>query len=344
MHRVQELKRTEGRISRLLQQQERLRPLPQPYYTFKTGAWVAVEPYAFPKPADDEPSIKDVYVLTWCVDGEEDLAAVQMQAVLQELERTVAFLPDNAAVIIHLQELEQTAQEWVEAVSRDDQNLSDVLQADWVRKRFNVTEVDTERWDVHFLLRGSVTLIDRRLAVESVNRLPLVKGSNAPEVILVSVHLDVEDGNGGEVMTFANVMLEYYVQLQHEAQWIVLKNQLRGEDDNGRKKGRASAVAIVAGVCGMPENKGEDIPLTNKFKDAYIEMGNEKGAAEGITWPREGCRVDKQAYFGNVRAKELKRMGLNLLREGSRWEYLLPQHGLRVHYELESGMKVVKAE
>ncbi|OAL44038.1 hypothetical protein IQ07DRAFT_605216 [Pyrenochaeta sp. DS3sAY3a] len=344
MHRVQELKRTGGRISRLLEYQERLRPLPQPYYTFSAGSWVAVEPAAFPEPAYLEPTIKDVYVLTWCVDGEEDLAAVQMAAVLAELERTVAFLPDSAAVVIHLQELEQTAQEWVEGTSRDDQNLSDVLQAEWVRKRFNVTDVDTERWDMHFLLRGSVTLIDRRLAVESVSRLPLVKGSNATEVILVSVQVDIEDGLGSEVMTFANVVLEQQLELQHEAHWTILQNQLRGEDMDGRSTHMGSAAAIVAGVCGMTEDRGYEFPYQNLFKDVYIKLGKERGAKEGITWPREGCRMDKQAYFGDLKATELKRMGVNLLRDGSDWEPLLPQYGLSVHYELEGGIYVAKEE
>lgn len=317
----------------------------QEYYTFKEGAWTLVEPDAFPQPAHDAPSIKTVYVITWCLDCEDDIASEQMTGMLGELKAAVASVPEDAAIVIHLQELDQAAAQasW-RGQPEPVQNLRDILKEDWVRQRFNVTDVDTSSWDSMYLLRGSLTLFDRRLAVKSVLRIILIPGSHATDVILVSVHLDGDEGTAGEVLTFANVVLEQHLTLQHDGHWMILKNQLRGKDVKGKGKVGESAVAIVAGVCGLSDDEGVEIPLRNKFKDVYLELGHEQGAEEGITWQEARCRLDKQAYFGGAIPRDIKRLGCDLREEKLHRVPLLRQCGLLVPYELERGIKVVKTE
>lgn len=293
--------------AKLTQKQlEEYTPKSQPYYIFSGSKWQRVRPPAAAataqeeappppvpgadeKPGTDEkaPGITNLRILTWNIDFMAPFPQARMSSALAYLQTLVDGIPTSTAVVICLQELRQDMPISLDRLDRtfDPQVADDLRQiaaAPWVQERFAVSDLAADHWRCGY---NCVTLVDRRLGVVGVSRLPFVSEYRR-EALLVDIAVVAPPPSGGggggrpgSVLRVCNVHLDSMAGKppMRPIQWKGCAKYLqRGSD--------GVAGGILAGDC----NANQDYDLTlaeeNGFRDAYLEMGGKDGDPEGHTW------------------------------------------------------------
>ncbi|KAF2119349.1 Endonuclease/exonuclease/phosphatase [Lophiotrema nucula] len=307
-------------------------PRPQGYWYYGSSSWVDVKPSASePVPpltrltSSLYPEV--VRLISWNIDILVPFVEERMAAALQYLEELVALTEEGTPVVVFLQEMGQS-------------DLRQIRDASWVQERFFITELDERNWLSP--LYGTTTLVDRRLRIESVWRVPWVS-----EFDRDGLFVDIGFDGSEKVLRLCNTHLESLVAdpparpLQLEAAGKILQEE-------------SVAAALLAGDLNAIQPFDRTLHSENGLKDTYLELGGEEDSDDGYTWGQQvpqwmrdkfGCsRMDKILFRGSVLPKQFERIGINVkvaeekrqeVRDAGEQEWVTDHYGVMGDFTLD---------
>ncbi|KAL1956879.1 hypothetical protein VTO42DRAFT_6727 [Malbranchea cinnamomea] len=319
---------------------EYYQPRQQPWFQFDgDGHWqeaASESAAAEDESADwDSEPVQKVRVLTWNIDAMIPFDRPRMAAALKHLESMVSsppapFTADTPAIIL-LQEMRES-------------DLDMIQETPWIQKGFTITDVDSEHWPTSY---GTTMLIDRRLTVANVFRVPWVSRFGR-DGLFVDIHVPVADDRSRRLLRVCNTHLESLPSDQpiRPKQVAAAAEHLHAPEVHG---------AVLAGDMNAIQPSDRHIAAENKFKDAYLELGGVEDADEGFTWGyqcaewmrlRFGCsRMDKVFYSGGFAARQLTRIGVDVRVEEEDVVRQMQQEGLggwvTDHYGLMAELEIL---
>lgn len=362
---VQNAMETDPVVTRLTRKQlEEYAPKPQPYHTFINSRWQLMHPKDNGRASKNGAAsdITHLRVITWNVDFMAPQAQARMASAMAHLHTLVQELPPTTAAVIMLQEMMQDDPLDFDDLGRetgpDEANdLGQIASARWVQEGFHVTDLTTDFWRCNY---NGVTLIDRRLSIEKVARLPFVSEYNR-EALLVDVGLATptdkaqEQDDKPQVLRLCNVHLDSMAGKPplRPIQWKACARYL--QDRSG-----GVVAGILAGDCNANQKYDITLPHENGFKDVYIELGGEEGDPDGNTWGPQSRqtrfphrRMDKVCFCGQdgrnteqgpLRLKNLQKVGVGVkvedeaaakeLEEEGYGGFVTDHYGLMVEFEV----------
>lgn len=283
-------------------------PRPQEYFCApQDGSWTSTPSTkkGYKPPPSQPLNPKLVRLISWNIDVLVPHGDHRMRAALQHLEQLVTSSPPETAIIIFLQEMTPS-------------DLSQICSAPWIASRFSITDDDHQNWLSP--LYGTTALIDRRLAMESVFRVPWVSKFDRDglfiDIALTNPQAPAHDDRSGDkVLRLCNVHLESLV-----ADPPVRPIQISSASTYLHKP--EVAAALLAGDLNAIQSFDRTLHTDNGLKDAYLDLGGEEDSEEGYTWGQQvpgwmkekfGCsRMDKILSRGSVEARRFKRVGMGV--------------------------------
>lgn len=259
-----------------------------------------------------------------------------MSAALIHLSSLVSSVPAEQPVVIFLQEM----------------GLSDLAQiqaAPWIRERFYITDISSDNWGSDFY--GTTTLVDRRLNIVNVFRVPFESNFQRD-----GFFVDVALSGSPKVLRLCNVHLESLVANPPiRPKQMALASKYLHEDN--------AYASILAGDCNSIQSFDRTIHSDNGLKDAYLELGGKEDSEEGYTWgyqvPEEQfkkfgpSRMDRVMYCGNTKVKTLERIGVGVKVEDEQTrkemvaaglvEFVTDHYGLMAEMDIEGAKLTVSA-
>jgi tyrosyl-DNA phosphodiesterase 2 len=244
---------------------------------------------------------KAIRLISWNIDVLIGFAEQRMRAALRYMHEVVTSTPAETAVVVCLQEMGQS-------------DLRQIREAEWVKQRFNITEFDNRNWLGP--LYGTTILVDRRLTIKNVFRVPWVSKFDRDGLFLDIALIDTQSSGGnGKVLRLCNTHLESLV-----ADPPVRPLQLAAASKILKENGVASA--LIAGDFNAIQPFDRTLHRENDLKDAYLELGGQEDSDEGFTWGYQvpqwmrdtfGCsRMDKILLRGDVQPKSFERIGMGV--------------------------------
>ena len=338
---------SKGMQERLLDKQLSFTIRRQHLYTFdnSTHTWNVLTDGTDPDISTSD--LSSLVVLSWNIDFMAPEPRARMASALNHLEHLISEIPSSSAVVILLQEMMEDARQHSLDSATD---LSQIAQAPWVQSSFNVTDLDGSRWNARY---GQVTLIDRRLKIKEVSRLPFVSEFQR-DALLVDIHLKPLLHDGDEidrVMRICNVHLDSMAGSMRPIQWKGIAQHLQDPSAN-------LVASILAGDCNSNRPRDWTEPQNNGFKDSYLELGGTEDDETGSTWGFQSRgwerwgrkRMDKQVYWGETRVRTLQRIGVGVevedivargaLESQEELTYVTDHYGLMGVYDVEYGFEV----
>ncbi|KAJ4288065.1 hypothetical protein N0V90_012082 [Kalmusia sp. IMI 367209] len=328
----------------LLKNQLSFVPLPQPFYTFHNKTWTSSTQHTI-TPDPSPTTLSSLALITWNIDFMAPEPQARMASALNHLERLISAIPSSSAVVIFLQEMMET-----QLFPKDAKDLTQIAKAAWVRARFNVTDLESAHWSSQY---GQVTLVDRRLSIQSVTRLHLVSEFER-DALFVDVRL-----NGSEaeqrLLRLCNVHLDSMTGSLRPVQWKGLALHLQDTSSG-------VVASVLAGDCNANQPRDLTEPQNNGFKDAYLETGgvedDEAGCTWGfqsIGWERWGrARMDKEVYWGDIEVTGLDRIGVGVriedddarraLEEEETLDFVTDHYGLIGNFHVEGGFQIEREQ
>jgi len=222
-------------------------------------------------------------------------AEPRMAAALQHLSTLVSRTPANQAIVIFLQEMGPS-------------DLAQIQAAAWVQQRFHITDASGAHWGS--ALYGTTTLVDRRLRVAAVFRVPFESMFQRD-----GLFVDVRAAGGPRVLRLANVHLESLVADPplRPAQMKLAARYMCAEE---------VCAALLAGDCNSIQPFDRTIHADNGLEDAYLVLGGKEDSDEGYTWGPQvpeamfkkfgSSRIYRVMFCGKVKAKSLQRIGVGV--------------------------------
>ncbi|KAF2095475.1 hypothetical protein NA57DRAFT_59477 [Rhizodiscina lignyota] len=301
-------------------------PRYQDYYAFQDGEWKKAS-----TTAGTNSSSRTVRVLSWNIDMLIPYGIPRMAAALNYLDSLVSEAPTQPTIIL-LQEMTKT-------------DLTQIQEAAWVRERFYITDVDNKHWISPFY--GTTTLIDRRLNIKQVFRIPFISKFDR-DGFFIDIRLA---GSQDKVVRFCNAHLESLVA-DPPVRPVQLADAAPYLHDTSVHAG------LLAGDCNAIQPFDRTLHSENNLKDAYLELGGKEDSDDGYTWGHQvkkwmrekfgPSRMDKVMYCGSMDAKSLKRIGIDVcveddgIREDMKRE--LEGDWVTDHYGLDAVMELTGAE
>jgi tyrosyl-DNA phosphodiesterase 2 len=259
----------------------------------------------------------------------------RMAAALRYLETLISSPPApfraETPVVVLLQEMCES-------------DIRQILKASWVQDRFAVTDLNHTRWPN--LVYGTTTLVDRRLALSGVFRVPLWSRFGRDALFVdVSVPVDTER----RTVRLCNVHLESLhtdvpvrpVQVAAIAKYLHVEGVHAG---------------LLAGDTNAIQPHDREIAAANNLTDAYLALGGEEDSEEGYTWgyqspawlrEKHGCsRLDKLMLCGGMDVSALTRIGIDVRVEDEADRHEMREQGIGEwvtdHYGLLVGVKLLE--
>ena len=272
-------------------------PWKQPYYTYSNeqNNWIATTTSGQRASSSD---ISTLALYSWNIDFMLPHADSRMRAALRHLQTShIEKQNEQTASVIFLQEC----------------LLSDVrlIASDaWVQRTFAITDLSGENWQSGYY--GTVTLVDRRLAIDSVFRVHFSETRQERD----GHFTDVKLGSQQKTLRLCNAHLESLaldpprrpLQMQLIAQYM-----------------HASGIdgAVVSGDFNAIQDFDRNLHIENKLKDAYLELGGSEDDAEGgHTWGQQAAtvmrdrfgttRMDKAYFCGELTCLSFERFGAGI--------------------------------
>ena len=353
-------------VAKLTQKQlEGYTPKSQPIHSFSGSKWQRGKPPTAKAGLDEveKASISNLRVFTWNIDYMEPFPQARMASALSYLQTLVEATPASTAVIVCLQELRQDIpinfdrlEESFDPQIADD--LRQIASAAWIQEKFLVTDLTADHWRCGY---NSVTLVDKRLSVTSVARMPFVSEFKR-EALLLDVAVTssgalAECGAVGRrsILRLCNVHMDSMAGKPpiRPIQWKACAKYLQ-DGSNG------VVASILAGDCNANQNYDLTQAEENGFKDAYLEMGGKEDDPQGHTWGPQSKsprfphkRMDKVCFWqldgieGDQRLLELEgleKIGVGVKVEDDSIRGKLVEQGsldfVTDHYGLAADFKV----
>jgi tyrosyl-DNA phosphodiesterase 2 len=285
----------------LLKRQLFYAPEPEPLYTFRSPSWQPIQP-THPDPTPS-PLLTNLRLISWNIDFRAAYPRERMSSALSHLEKVVATIPPTSATVIFLQEMMESEGD----DAQDAEDLTLLTNAPWIRDKFHITGIDISRWNAAY---GNVTLVDRRLDVASASRLRFVSeyGRDALWIDIPLLSASMSDEAGGKVLRLCNIHLDSSYGSMRPIQWKALAHHMQDID-------AGVAASIIAGDCNANQPRDAHEPVSNGFKDAYLELGSAEDDESGATWGFQSLdwkrwgrkRLDKQVFWGDVEVSGWRR-------------------------------------
>lgn len=255
-----------------------------------------------------------------------------MAAALRYLDQLTKEAPPGLPTILFLQEMTQNDLELIQA-------------APWVQAQYSLTDIDTSNWQSDWY--GTTTLIDRRLAVQSVYRV-FYRTNMQRDGLFVDLTLAASGTEGQETtIRLCNTHLESLIADPplRPAQIELVAKHLQDP---------AVHAGLVAGDFNAIEPFDRRLHIDNGLQDAYLELDGQEDSDEGYTWGQQvhamsrarfGCsRMDKVCFCGGMRVESLERIGVDVKVEESKrarmrsWgalEFVTDHYGLMADFTIE---------
>lgn len=271
-------------------------PRMQDYYSSRNGTWQSVFATENRVTTSGTPiNDKLIRLISWNIDVLVGFAEERMKAALQYLEKLVSSAPADVPVVVHLQEMGQS-------------DLTHIRESTWIKQRFNITDIDNKHWLSP--LYGTTTLIDSRLEIKSVFRVPWTSKFDR-DGLFVDIALD----ESGKVLRLCNTHLESLV-----ADPPVRPLQIAAAAPYLQKP--EVACALLAGDLNAIQPFDRTLHFDNGLKDTYLELDGKEDSDEGYTWGQQapqwmrekfGCsRMDKILFRGDIHPKKFERIGMGV--------------------------------
>ncbi|KAF2707849.1 hypothetical protein K504DRAFT_458334 [Pleomassaria siparia CBS 279.74] len=308
---------------------------PQSYWTHDRTKWSEILDAPASLPASSgagSMNASTIRLISWNIDILVPFVEERMSAALLHLKDIVTSTPSETPIVVFLQEMGQS-------------DLQQIRESAWIQQRFYITEFDHHNWPSP--LYGTQMLVDRRLRIENVFRLPFVSKFDRDGLF---VDIGLSGNNSDKVLRLCNVHLESLVadppvrpmQLQTAANHLK-DNQVAG--------------ALLAGDLNAIQPFDRTLHLENHLKDAFLELGGVEDSDDGYTWgyqsgqaAREkfGCtRMDKILFRGDLTATKFERIGIAVMvaedkreeiKKVGRLEWVTDHYGVMGDFELEDWM------
>lgn len=318
------------------------------YYATSEGPWMSSSSV---KRGQVSPTLQPlnprlIRLISWNIDVLVPHGEHRMRAALKYLEQLITSSPPDIALVIFLQEMSPF-------------DLSQIRSAAWTASRFHLTDYDHQNWLSP--LYGTTALIDRRLPIKSIFRVPwLSKFDRDGLFIDITLSNPTNTGpngdGGGKVLRLCNTHLESLVadppvrpaQLASAATYL---------------KHPEVIAALLAGDLNAIQPFDRTLHSDNGLKDAFLELGGKEDSEEGYTWGQQapawmrerfGCsRMDKVLLRGEVEARAFERIGMGVkVEEEVRAEvekdieggWVTDHYGVMADFELGEGWEVRATE
>jgi len=348
------------------------KPKPQPFYVYDDAKSTWIEETASDAAASTtsgspstqgEPKGDSFRLLTWNIDclipfGEQRMAAAlaYLETLIGKSTTTSTTTGSNSSsndripAVIFFQEM-----------TPDD--LALIQAAPWIQQHFYLTERDNTNWGTPYY--GTVTLVDRKLSIAEVFRIPFVtrfgRDGFYVSIRLASSNSDGEDGGGdgggsgalpssssGFVLQLCNAHLESLI-----ADPPIRPLQL----EDAAKQLHAVRAGLVAGDLNAIQPFDRTIAEENNLKDVYLELGGKEDSDEGYTWGIQvpewlrkkfgPSRMDKVLYCGALQAVRIERIGVGVTVTDEEVKKEMREKGIGEwvtdHYGLMAEMRLVGA-
>ncbi|KAF2249818.1 hypothetical protein BU26DRAFT_290322 [Trematosphaeria pertusa] len=302
-------------------------PRPQTYWYYNGSSWISSSSSSssiLPAPAASPLSPKALRLMSWNIDILVDFAEERMSAALSYLSDLVSSTPASIPVLIYLQEMGTS-------------DLRQIREAPWVQQRFYITDFDQTNW--LFDLCGTTMLIDRRLKVSNVFRVPWYSALDR-DGLFVDIPLSSNSSAEAKVLRLCNTHLESLV-----ADPPIRPVQMESAGKYLREP--QVAAALLAGDLNAIQPFDRTLHSENGLLDAYLELGGKEDSDDGYTWgyqvpqalrDRFGCsRMDKIFFRGGLRAEKFERIGMGVkaaeehrisMRDTGQEEYVTDHYGV----------------
>ena len=308
---------------------EHYRSRRQSPYSYNGTSWVEINTAQASAPSM-KLNTSTIRLISWNIDILTAGAEIRMEAALSYLETLVLHSPPSTPIIIFLQEMGRS-------------DLQQIRRAKWIQSGFYITHIYEDYWLDP--LYGTATLIDRRLKIGGVFRVPWISKFERDGLF---VDIEVESA-GKEVKVFrlCNTHLESLI-----ADPPVRPLQMEAAGKYLREK--KVAAALLAGDLNAIQPFDRTLHEENGLKDSYLELGGKEESEEGYTWgyqvPQEmrerfGCsRMDKILFRGDVAPISFERIGIDVkvaedqrqaMRDAGEEEWVTDHYGVMGDFQLD---------
>jgi tyrosyl-DNA phosphodiesterase 2 len=316
------------------------RPKHQDYYSASSdGLWKSTSPSQSPavvSPPDISLNPHAIRLISWNIDVLVGFAQERMRAALEYLDVLVSSAPADVPVVVFLQEM-----------GRSDLQL--IRDSSWIKQRFKITELDNRNWLGP--LYGTTTLVDRRLKIKDVFRVPWISKFQR-DGLFVDISLSDPEAEP-RVLRLCNTHLESLVADPpvRPLQVAVASEYLQKPD---------IACALLAGDMNAIQPFDRTLHTENALKDTYLELGGQEDSDDGYTWGQQaphwlrnkfGCsRMDKILFRGDIMPKTFERIGMGVkvaeevreeVERGIEGGWVTDHYGVMADFEFTSGCKLL---
>ncbi|KAF2832505.1 hypothetical protein CC86DRAFT_377663 [Ophiobolus disseminans] len=286
---------------------------------------------------------KAIRLLSWNIDFRVGFGRERMASALHYLGKLVTSTSPEVPIVIFFQEM----------VSSD---LEQIQESDWVKRHFYVTDHDNQNWES--LTYGTTTLVDRRLSIQSVFRVPWHSGMGRDGLFVDLALSNAQQPDvDAKTLRLCNTHLESLaadppirpLQLAAAAQYL----------------NRVVYVpcTLLAGDLNAIQSFDRALPSLNELTDTYLELGGQEDTEEGYTWGPQArkwsreqfgsSRMDKILFSGCLQPKNFSRIGMGLkvaddvLEEVEReveGGFVTDHYGVMGEFELTEGWRFVGSD
>lgn len=307
------------------------------FYPTKDGGWQSTPASQIPSVTYSEPAINPtaVRLISWNIDILVDFGEERMQAALEHLNSLTESTPKNVAVVVFLQEMSVA-------------DLEQIRDSKWINQRFNLTELDARNWLSPYY--GTTALVDRRLTIKNVFRVPLVSIFDRDGLFIdVALSNSQSPSSGDKVLRLCNTHLESLV-----ADPPVRPVQLKAASKYLQEAEVASA--LLAGDLNAIQPFDLTLYSDNGLRDTFLELGGADGTEEGYTWGQQvpqwmkekfgSSRMDKILLNGDIQPKNFERIGVDVrvaeehrakMKEAGQDDWVTDHYGVMGDFELTGG-------
>ncbi|KAL4876235.1 Endonuclease/exonuclease/phosphatase [Aspergillus karnatakaensis] len=263
-----------------------------------------------------EPATDKLHLISWNIDFQVPAPRERMTAALAYLNDLLTEHatqhPNPAPTVIFFQEM----------VASD---LELIQNTPWVQERFYITDRSPTKWRMSSY--GTSTLIDRRLSIERVFRVPYAASFMQRDGLFVDIgfNSDIPSDKMGVKSPTIRLCNTHLESLASGTPKRPLQVKIASEFMHGRRQENglpAPNGAILAGDLNAIAPEDALIPGDCDLNDAFLVLGGEEETEDAYTWGKQNAgwlvgkfsdaRLDKVLFCGGLEVKSLRKIGVGL--------------------------------
>jgi tyrosyl-DNA phosphodiesterase 2 len=281
---------------------------------------------------------KTIRLISWNIDVLIGYAEERMHAALRYLNELVTSTPPAVPIVVFLQEMGQS-------------DLKQIRDSIWISKRFNITDFDNRNWLSPQY--GTTSLVDRRLDIQSVFRVPWISKFGRDglfiDITLMNPQLPDEDA---KILRLCNTHLESLIaDPPFRPLQLAVASQYLNETD--------VVCALLAGDLNAIQPFDRTMHSELNLKDTYLELGGQEDSHDGYTWGYQipqwkrdkfgYSRMDKILLRGAIQPQKFERIGMGVrvaeevreeIEEEIEGGWVTDHYGVMGDFELMEGWEV----